>query len=224
MHVRWYGQSAFLLTGQEHRVFVDPFGDMSGLAARGIDWHYAPIDGVSADLLLVTHDHLDHNAVETIGGKPVVLGGPGTHESPIGEVVGIASEHDPAAGTQRGANTIFRFALDGLAVAHLGDFGQNALRPEQENAIERVDVLFVPVGAGPTLPVDAAADLVRRLAPRLVVPMHYRTPAIGFLDPPEPFLDALGVDVVRLPTNELGVEEHLGPETIVTLLAPPEAA
>ena len=84
----------------------------------------------------------------------------GTHASPIGEIVGIASEHDPVAGTQRGQNAIFVFALDGVRLCHFGDFGQHSLRPEQRDAIGEIDVLFLPVGAGPTVGgEEAAADL-----------------------------------------------------------------
>jgi L-ascorbate metabolism protein UlaG (beta-lactamase superfamily) len=220
MRIRWFGQAAFLLTGAEHRVFVDPFGDMSRLADRGVEWNYPPIEGVDADLVLVTHEHADHNAVDVITGEPTILRSAGTHESPIGEVVGIASEHDPVAGTKRGANTIFRFSLDGLQVVHLGDLGQAALRPEQRAAIDDVDVLFVPVGGGPTIAAADAARLVRELAPRLVLPTHYRTELIGFLDPPDAFLDALEADVRRLPGSELVVEEQLGPATAVALLTP----
>jgi Beta-lactamase superfamily domain len=135
--LRWYGQSAFLLDGEQHRVFIDPFGDVGGAApARsGWSWPFPQIEGVEADVLLVTHDHLDHNGVEAIGGDPLVLDRAGTHESPIGEVVGIASEHDAVAGTQRGPNTIFRFSLDGTTFAHFGDFGQQGLRPEQREAL-----------------------------------------------------------------------------------------
>lgn len=221
MRIRWYGQSAFLLTGDQHRVFIDPFGDMTG--ASSLEWSYPPIEGVEADLLLVTHDHGDHNAVEVIGGDPPVLAKAGRHESPLGEVVGIASEHDAAAGTVRGPNTIFRFTLDGTTVAHLGDFGQPALRPEQREALGAVDVLLLPVGGGPTIAPDAAAALVRELRPALVVPMHYRTPAIGFLDPPDAFLAAMGVRVERLETSEAEVGPLLGSreEPVVALLAPP---
>jgi L-ascorbate metabolism protein UlaG (beta-lactamase superfamily) len=224
MRIRWYGQSAFLLSGEKHRVFIDPFGDMTSASSLG--WNYPPIEGAEADLLLVTHDHGDHNAVEAVGGDPVVLAKAGKHESPVGEVIGIASEHDDVAGTQRGPNTIFRFALDGTALAHFGDFGQPALRPEQQRALGDVDVLLLPVGGGPTIAPDAAAALVRELAPRLVVPMHYRTPAIGFLDPPGAFLEALGAPVEQLESSEAEVEPLLGSreEPVVALLAPPSEA
>jgi L-ascorbate metabolism protein UlaG (beta-lactamase superfamily) len=192
MRIHWYGQAAFRLEGPEATVFIDPFGDMSPMASRGIQWDYPAIDGVSADLLLVTHEHLDHNAVEVIGGDPAVLRSTaGKLGSPIGEVVAIASEHDTAAGTERGPNTIFVFELDGIRTAHFGDFGQRALREEQAAAIGSVDLLFLPVGAGPTIGPEQAALIIERLSPRWVVPMHYRTPKIGFLDPVDPFLERM---------------------------------
>ena len=223
MKIRWYGQSAFSIE-DGHRVFVDPFGDMGAMAAsRGLQFDYPAIVGVEADLLLVTHDHFDHNAVDRVGGDPLVLRAPGTHETPLGEVVGIASEHDEVAGTQRGPNTIFVFPLGGLRLAHFGDFGQPALRPEQRAAIGEVDVLLLPVGGGPTVGGESAAAVVRELAPRLVVPHHYRTEAVNFLDPPDEFFEALGAPVERLDASEAEVEPLLGSreEPRVALLAPP---
>src|SRR5579872_3452352 len=192
MRVEWYGQSAFSLTTDSARVFIDPFGDGSALASRGIQWDYPAIEGVEADLVLVTHEHMDHNAVEVIGGSPAVLRSTaGRLESPVGEVVAVASEHDPTAGTQRGPNTIFVFDFDGVRVAHFGDFGQRGLRDEQADAIGRVDLVFLPVGAGPTIGPEQAAVIVERLRPRWVVPMHYRTPRVGFLEPADAFLERM---------------------------------
>jgi L-ascorbate metabolism protein UlaG (beta-lactamase superfamily) len=208
MQIRWYGQSAFLISA-ERTVFVDPFGPMEGLAERGMQFDYRPIEGVEADLLLVTHEHADHNAIDVVGGSPRILRSTaGTFDSPLGEVTAVASEHDDAAGTKRGPNTIFRFALDGLRLCHFGDFGQSELRPEQARAIGAVDVLFVPVGGGPTVGGEPAAAIVRALRPRLVVPMHYRTDAVNFLDPPDAFLDALGARII--PGNELEARQLLG--------------
>src|SRR5215831_14174153 len=132
MLVEWYGQSAFRLEADGRTVAIDPFGDTSLFASRGLQFDYPPIEGLTADLLLVTHEHRDHNGVEVVGGEPVVLRSTaGTFESPVGEVVGIASEHDPLAGTKRGPNTIYVFELDGVRVCHFGDFGQAVLREEQ---------------------------------------------------------------------------------------------
>ncbi|HET9164156.1 MAG TPA: MBL fold metallo-hydrolase [Solirubrobacterales bacterium] len=193
MQVEWHGQSAFSLRGESGSVFIDPFGDVaSAMASRDIVFEYPPIEVDEIDLLLVTHEHLDHNAVEVIGGEPVTLRATaGRHESPLGEVLGIASEHDAAAGTERGPNTIFAFELDGLRVAHFGDFGQSALRPEQAAALGEVDLLILPVGGGPTIGAEQAAAIVREVTPRWVVPMHYRTPRIGFLETEEEFLGLL---------------------------------
>ncbi len=190
MRVEWYGQSAFHLSGDGTAVAIDPFGDMSALSsARGIQWDY-PAISADADVLLVTHEHGDHNAVEAIGGDPHTLRATaGTHDSPIGPIIGVASEHDEAAGTERGPNTIFVFTLDGVRVAHLGDFGQSGLREEQASAIGEIDLLFVPVGGGFTIGAEQAALLVDVLKPRWVVPMHYRTERIGFLEPADAFLE-----------------------------------
>jgi L-ascorbate metabolism protein UlaG (beta-lactamase superfamily) len=223
MRIQWYGQSAFLIDS-ERTVFIDPFGVMEGLAERGLQFDYPPVENVQADLLLVTHEHADHNVVEAIGGSPqIIRSTAGTFESPIGEVVAVASEHDDVAGTERGPNTIFCFSLGGLRLCHFGDFGQSHLRAEQQEAIGEIDVLFLPVGGGPTVGGEPAAAIVRALRPRLVVAMHYRTEAVNFLDPPDAFLDALGAPVERLDESALEAENFLGTvaQPVVALLAAP---
>ena len=218
MQVEWYGQSAFALTAKDGTVVaIDPFADMSAFSGR-IQFDYPPIENVQAHLQLVTHEHADHNGVDAIGGDPAILRSTaGTLDSPIGEVLAIASEHDEAAGTQRGPNTIFVFELDGVRVCHFGDFGQSELREEQAAAIGEIDLLIVPVGGGPTIGAEQAHAIVKRLSPKWVVPMHYRTPRIGFLEPADAFLELFEV-VQNMPqsafdTSELSTGE--GPVAVV---------
>ena len=135
-------------------------------------------------------------------------------------MLGVASEHDEAAGTERGPNTIFVFALDRLRVAHFGDFGQAGLRPEQAEAIGAVDLLFLPVGGGPTIGGIAAAEIALSLGPRWVVPMHYRTPRVGFLDTEEEFL-GLMANVHRLSEPRFDLDDV--PEAEGTLTVVPAA-
>ena len=226
MLVSWYGQSAFLVEGSK-TVLLDPFGPVhEAFAGRGLEFRYPPIAAVSADLVLVTHEHADHNAAEVAAdATPTIRSTAGTLDSPVGEVVAIASEHDDVAGTARGPNTIFCFSLDGLRICHLGDFGQRALRPGQRQAIGDPDVLFVPDRRRPDGRRDCRCRPRRSIGPRLVVPMHYRTDAVNFLDPPDAFLAALGAEVVRREESEAALEGLLGSNEapIVLLLAPPLA-
>ncbi len=199
MHIQWFGQSAFQLVDNGRTVFIDPFGKMEGLTQRGMQWLYPPIVGVRADLLLVTHEHSDHNGVEAIGGSPrTIRSTAGAFESEVGKITAIASEHDQVAGTQRGPNTIFVFECGWLRICHFGDFGQAALSPEQQHAIGEIDLLFLPVGGMSTIGGAASAALMRRLGPRWTVPMHYRTPAINFLEPIDAFLEAAADSWIRL--------------------------
>jgi L-ascorbate metabolism protein UlaG (beta-lactamase superfamily) len=220
MRIKWLGHAAFLLTGESTQVVIDPYGRIP--AGRGMKFAYPPLQGLEAELVLVSHEHVDHNGIDAVGGEPKVLRTAGTFESPAGEVVGVASEHDPQAGARRGANTIFCFTLDGLRCCHLGDFGQSALRPEQREAIGKVDALLLPVGGGPTIDGEQAANIVSELRPKVAIPMHFATDAVNFLEPPDRFLAAVSARVERPGTSEIEPRRFMdsGEEPIVVLLDP----
>lgn len=185
MKIKWYGHAAFLITsGAGVRVITDPYesGGYDGKIA------YGPIPD-EGDVVTVSHDHGDHNHVAGIRGTPQVLRGVGSwliQEIPF---KGVATFHDTVQGAERGPNTIFAFEVDGIRVCHLGDLG-HSLSEEELNAIGPVDLLLTPVGGRPaTLEPQEMTELVERISPRLVIPMHFKTPKIDFpFKPLEEFL------------------------------------
>jgi L-ascorbate metabolism protein UlaG (beta-lactamase superfamily) len=187
--IKWLGQACFLITTMGgSNVVVDPFGDGLG---------YKP-PAVKADIVFVSHDHFDHNAVGVPTGNPKVVrplsgtksvrqafpigqptrtSGSGDRGADIIHCTSIPSWHDSSGGKDRGANTIRVFEVDGLRVCHLGDLG-HVLTAEQVKAIGTVDVLMIPVGGVYTIDAAQAQRVVRQLEPRVVIPMHYQTPAL----------------------------------------------
>ena len=84
------------------------------------------------------------------------------------------SYHDTEGGTKRGDNMVFVFEHEGVRLVHLGDLG-HMLSAEQLVALGRVDVLLIPVGGVYTIDAKAACQVIKQIAPRLIVPMHYKT-------------------------------------------------
>jgi L-ascorbate metabolism protein UlaG (beta-lactamase superfamily) len=177
MSLTWFGQSTFVLsTSTGLKALLDPMGPGTGYAI-------APVTGV--DLVTVSHEHSDHNNVGLAAGSPLVLRGlAGEDWARIDQTVkGVRvrtapTYHDDTQGSQRGKNAVFVFELAGLRLAHLGDLG-HTLTPEQVKAIGPVDVVLIPTGGFFTIDGRAAAEVVGQLNPRVIVPMHYKTPDLS---------------------------------------------
>src|SRR5660398_217504 len=104
------------------------------------------------------------------------------------DVTGFHTFHDTTHGSERGGNTIYVLEDNDLPLVHLGDLGHE-LGPDAIQSIGRVDVLLAPVGGLFTIDAATAARVVDALHPRVVIPMHYKTPDCGFdLAPVEDFL------------------------------------
>jgi L-ascorbate metabolism protein UlaG (beta-lactamase superfamily) len=172
MKVKWLGHACFLLTsGDGLRVITDPYAVGGGIG-------YAPIKE-SADVVVVTHEHGDHNNVSAIQGKPDVIKGNGMKAARGIQFKGIASFHDTCQGRERGTNTIFCFTIDELRLCHLGDLG-HVLSTEQVNEIGAVDILFIPVGGFFTIDAATANEVCEQLKPQVIIPMHFKTPKCAY--------------------------------------------
>lgn len=175
MKFKWYGHASFgIVTAGGVRICTDPYvtGCYDGAIGYG-----AIAD--ACDVVLQSHDHPDHAGAEELSGNPTIIRGPGEHEAAGMKFTGTATFHDESGGGERGENTVFTFEADGMKVAFLGDLG-HVLSDEQVAAIGPVDVALVPVGGFFTIDAAAATTVAEQLGAKVVIPMHYKTPACGF--------------------------------------------
>jgi L-ascorbate metabolism protein UlaG (beta-lactamase superfamily) len=181
MKVFWFGHSCFFLKGEWGiSLLLDLFHEESvGYGIPSID----------ADIVVVSHDHEDHNNILAAGGMPRVIKGMGKHSALGLEFFGVSSYHDSDRGRKRGTNTIFCFSLDGIRICHLGDLGHLLSQP-QIDAIGPVDLLFLPVGGIYTIDACKAGAIMGQLGPAVAIPMHYSIKALNFeLESVDNFLD-----------------------------------
>ncbi len=183
MEISYLGHACFRLKGKEVTVITDPYDKSVGYN----------LGKPAADIVTVSHDHFDHNYVQGVGGNPKVVKGPGEYEIKGVTITGIGAFHDEQGGKQRGKNTIYLIGIEGLVVCHLGDLG-HLLAQSQVEAMERIDVLLVPVGGFYTIDAAQAAEMVSLLEPKIVVPMHFKTEVAKLnIDPVDRFLKEMGL-------------------------------
>lgn len=169
MKLQWHGHSCFTVSHDGYCIALDPY----------LMDEFAPLH-LSANEVICSHEHFDHNARACVDLTPAV--------SPF-TVSAIDTFHDEVQGKKRGANQITILTCGGFRLAHCGDLG-HPLSPEQIKALRGVDVLLIPVGGVYTIDAKEAKSLCDAVSPRRIVPMHYRGEGFGLhnLDTVEPFL------------------------------------
>jgi L-ascorbate metabolism protein UlaG (beta-lactamase superfamily) len=208
MEITWLGHSCFKIKGSQATVITDPYSPELGYR----------LGKTNARIVTVSHQHPGHSYVQGVGGQPRVVKGPGEYEISGVLIIGVATFHDGEGGKKRGKNTVYLMEIDEVSVCHLGDLG-HVLTGEQVEEIDNVDVLLLPVGGVSTINAPKAAEVVRQLEPKAVIPMHYKTPALKReLEPVERFLKEIGAKQVE-PLPKLSVtKSNLPPSTQVFLL------
>lgn len=203
MTITWYGQSCFKVQTKDTTIVTDPFDKSIGLK---------PYAG-GADVVTVSHSHYDHNNVGALRGTPLVINTPGEYEIKNIFINGLASFHDKKSGAERGLNTIYVFEAEDMRVCHLGDLGE-ALSDKAIDNLGQIDILMIPVGGVYTIDAKEASELIDRLEPSIVLPMHYKIAAINIkFDPLDKFLSTRGIksketmDHLTIKKKELVAEE-----------------
>ncbi len=188
MILTWLGHSCFKLQDKIGpdgvTVVTDPFGKEIGLK----------VPNCEADIVTVSHQHDDHNNVSALRGNPFVINCAGEYDVKNILIEGVDSFHDQTHGSDRGRNLIYRFEIDDISVVHLGDLGQE-LDDTQLERLAGTDILLIPVGGKYTIDAEKAVATIAQIEPRIVIPMHYRTPELKMedIDGVDKFIKAIGL-------------------------------
>ena len=202
LQLRWHGHSCFEITNDK-TIVIDPHDGKS----IGI-----PTPSVQGDIILVTHDHYDHNSVKTVEktDSKIITDGRRRNIDNV-EIFGIDAFHDEENGSKRGKTIIFKFIVDKITFCHLGDLGHK-LDDETVSKIADVDVLFIPIGGVFTIDDKKAWNIIKKIKPKIIVPMHFK---IGGLSLPisgiDAFLEQNPYNVLHV-GNEIYLEKEDLPE------------
>ena len=182
MEITYLAHACFrIVTSSGLRILTDPYQAGSFDGAMGYD----PVTD-EVDVVLKSHNHADHAYTEGLAGSPLILDGPGEKDGISFET--LSTFHDPELGKLRGPNTVFRFEADGANVVFLGDLGHELDRG-QIDSLKPVHVLLIPVGGLYTIDASQAHNIANSLDSLITVPMHFKTPKLGFdIAPVDDFL------------------------------------
>jgi L-ascorbate metabolism protein UlaG (beta-lactamase superfamily) len=163
MKIRYLGHSCFQIESSDGiKIVTDPYSPM------GIK-----MPKVEADIVTSSHSHYDHNYFEGVSGDFAVVNTAAPIRVKGINIRGLQVFHDDEDGKKRGRNIIFVIEVDGVNVCHMGDLGHK-LAKEQINSLGSVDVLLIPVGGFFTIGPEDAADIVKAIAPKIAIPMHFK--------------------------------------------------
>lgn len=162
MKLTWLGHACFLLESASGSVVFDPYAP-----------NYVPgfsLPSLQADVCICSHKHEDHYYPEAVqlSGREHSL-----------KISSFPCYHDEQQGKLRGENLISIVEADGIRAAHMGDLGHI---PDDEflNSLGRIDILMIPIGGFYTIDSVSAAKIVKKLSPKLVLPMHYKGEGFGY--------------------------------------------
>jgi len=202
MEIKYHGVSCFEIKNKNITIITDPYSDEVGFK----------LPKLKANIITTSHNHFDHNNIKAIEKalpeKDIFIAeNPGGYE--IGGVLieGTSSFHDDKKGIERGPNTIFEIKIEGITICHLGDLGAE-LTDEQVSDLNGVDILLIPVGGVYTIDAKGASELISRIEPRIVIPMHYKIDGLKInVKGIEDFIKEMGIEPERMDSLKIDRKE-----------------
>ncbi|MBU1062633.1 MBL fold metallo-hydrolase [Patescibacteria group bacterium] len=188
MYITYIGHSCFKIQDKAGSdgvtIITDPFDKTVGFK----------MPSGQADIVLVSHQHSDHNNTDAISGNPFIITNAGEYEIKDVSIEGVDTFHDNSSGKERGDNIAYKINIEGINIVHLGDLG-HSLDSKQLEKLSGADILLIPVGGNYTIDAKKAVEVISQIEPRIVIPMHYKVGAST--------VEVAGVDKF---IKELGIE------------------
>ena len=207
VEITWLGHSCFRIKGRELTLVSDPYDESLGY----------PAVKLTANIVTLSHGHPGHSHAAGIDGNPKVISRPGEYEVSNVFLLGLSTFHDSEQGKMRGGNISYLIEIDEVTLCHLGDLGHSP-SPRQMEELSGTEILFLPVGGVSTINAKMAAEIVRFLNPKVVIPMHYQTEVATWLEPLDRFLKEMGLREIS-PQPKLSItRSNLPSETQVIVL------
>ncbi len=169
INIKWFGHSMWKIWNEKVSIITDPFTDIG----------YPMPENETADIVLSSHDHFDHNNIQLIKGNPQVVNTKGNFEIKGVKIETFPVWHDETQGSERGSNLLMKFTFSGKTFLHCGDLG-HICTADVISKLGKIDVLFIPVGGFYTIDAKTAKEIVEMIKPIIVFPMHYKTPVLDF--------------------------------------------
>jgi len=247
MKIKWLGHASVLIVSDSGlRIITDPFRPGKYITPDGVLLHL-PINE-RADIVAVSHDHVDHDRIGEVQGSPeVVRGDEIKGKGPVNvkgiEFRSVPTYHDDSEGKILGENSVLCFEVDGMKICHNGDLGHK-LTNEQLDHIGNVDVLLhcigqcKPIGERQTrideegqtirlpfakyiIDCEVATQVYEQLTPRVTIPIHYSNERCSFkISGVESFL-LQKKNVKRLDTSEVELKQgELPAENEIIVIKP----
>lgn len=214
MEIKYLGHSSFLIKTKEAKLVIDPFDPtMVGMN----------FPKTEADVVVISHEHKDHNNPKAVSGEPLIINWPGEFEKKGIRIFGYKWYHDDKKGAEKGENILYKIEAENISLLHCGDIGEIP-NDQLIEEIGSIDILFVPVGGTYTIDAKTASSLVKKIDPSIIIPMHYGHEKMNKelsskLAPVDEFLKIMGAES-QTPAEKLVVkQEDLGSEMKVVVMA-----
>jgi len=188
MYITYIGHSCFKIQDKINSdgvsIIIDPFDKTVGLKMPNCE----------ADIVLVSHQHTDHNCVQAIRGNPFIINSAGEYEIKNVFIEGVDTFHDNSEGKEKGGNVAYKIIIEDIRIVHLGDLG-HLLDVKQLEKLSGADILLIPVGGTYTIDAKKAVEVISQIEPRIVIPMHYKIKGSTIdIDDVDKFIKEIGIE------------------------------